>query len=187
MVRIAIMPTYDECKVLGRQVVIALVDAATGTPRQRRVLGLHQDLLRLGFRLREIKVFGLQPDGRQLLYTMHDLQDEHDRTILVRVKTRGNDRPPREGVPHMAVSLVQGGLEWKNERAKFNSTGQIASKMTTDGVKPPPPTGHSFPTLIDPNLTPAGQDAWADRCHFNFVAGFDITGATTLIAEPAAS
>lgn len=80
--------------------------------------------------------------------------------LLVRVKTHG-DPPgkPRSFVPHLSVSWVAGGIEYKNELRKYAATGMPEPAS--------PPSG-----------TPSVRNAWGDRTHPVFL--HPLPGAASL-------
>ena len=175
------MATLDECKVSGEAAVRALIDGTTGQVRDRfhSVMLLHQVLRgELGFGLRENQEFG-PAGGRQLIYTSQSIGGHFDRTVMVRVKTRGNGRGPRTGEPHMAISLVQGGLGWDAERAKFTAAGRLSGKLITGDDGPHSP----FTVVMGGKYDGPDQDTWANRCHFNLPTPFNDAGAASLTPE----
>ncbi len=144
-----------------------MADFYTGTVKGTfaNITALHQVLLQDEFQLHQNEPFG-PPGGRQLFYVQDCTRKKLDRFIcdgiLVRIKSHGNAAPPRQGQPHMSISLYTGGLGWKQEQMKFDVYG------------------HATPKAPPKHLSPAEKDVWAHACHFNFPAGFDFTGAANL-------
>ena len=172
------MPDWRTTAVSGQLAVRTLIDGNTGRVRGRfRSMRLLDRVLRgeLGFQLQENQEFG-PPGGRQLIYIKQALAGEHDKSVMIRVKTRGNGRAPRMGVPHMAVSLVMGGVGWHDERAKFSAGGRVTAKLLTDDPGPHSP----FTVIMGGKYEGDDQDAWADKCHFNLPTPFDDAGAAGL-------
>jgi hypothetical protein len=105
--------------------------------------------------------------------------------IQVRVKTDGTKFRPR---PHLVVTLAVG-KGWDDEIGKFNSEGRLIPKlgflgfnMETGRARPGglaasndwrtlSRLGTTLPDIV------AREDQWANACHFDFVDGFDATGA----------
>jgi hypothetical protein len=169
-------------KLLGHATVSQLVDFSTlpvtapggylqeitaGTVKDfKTILRLHQTLTTQGFQLHQNEAFG-PPGGRQLFYVQDTTRlDSSSRPvfdgILVRIKSMGNARPPRQGAPHMSISLYTGGLGWGEEKAKFDVYGQVTPKSPSKSA------------------SNTAKDVWAHACHFRFPDGFDFSGATSL-------
>jgi hypothetical protein len=105
--------------------------------------------------------------------------------IQVRVKTDGTRFRPR---PHLVVTLAVG-KGWDDEIGKFNHEGRLIPKLGFLGFNME--TGRSRPGGLAAsndwrNLARLGttlpdiaarEDQWANACHFDFVDGFDATGA----------
>jgi hypothetical protein len=129
------------------------------------ITALHQAILQDGFQLHQNDSFG-PPGGRQLFYVQDCTWLINDRPvfngILVRIKTRGNAKPPRKRQPHMSISMYTGGLGWDQEQVKFDVLGRVTPKK--------PPAG----------LSADDKDAWAHACHYNFLSGFNFSGADNL-------
>ena len=159
--------TASEDSKLGGKMMQDLLDAQ-GRVRFRSLVAFHDHITRTySFRLVQNNTEGVQAGGRHLFYA-----NGH---VLVRVKTNGTFRRPR---PHMTVSLATG-LSWPEEAGKFNKQGEVVPKI--GGVNR---LGDNWRALarLGPTMDAieAHDDAWAESCHFDFVAGFDGTSAATL-------
>jgi hypothetical protein len=178
--------TYDAVKAAAPTLMRQLVEPhGPGTYRARAhsVRELHATLSKLGFTLIQNDIYG-PPGGRQLFY--------RNRLVVVRVKTRGDEKGFRANQPHMSVSLTVGGnrpdgspqLDWQDDRAKVSGQGRIAAKafVTPDRFQPIDFQGNPQRfVMIQGDLdTGPGPDAWAQRTHFLFPDGFDIVGAELL-------
>jgi hypothetical protein len=118
--------------------------------------------------------------SRQIFYQHGNIQ--------VRVKTDGTKFRPR---PHLVVTLAVG-KGWDDEIGKFGKDGRLIPKIGFVGFNME--TGRSTPGRLAANndwrtLSRLGdsleaiikrEDQWANACHFDFVDGFDATGAETL-------
>ncbi len=110
------------------------------------------------------------------------------RHVQVRVKTDGTKFRPR---PHLVVTLAVG-KGWDDEIGKFNHEGRLIPKlgflgfnMETGRARPGglaasndwrtlSRLGTTLPDIV------AREDQWANACHFDFIDGFDATGAEKL-------
>lgn len=117
--------------------------------------------------------------SRQIFYLYRHLQ--------VRVKTDGTAFRPR---PHLVVTLAVG-QGWDDEIGKFNSQGRLIPKLGFVGApNPPNPANRRLAANNDwRNLSRLGdslqeirerEDVWANACHFDFVDGFDASGAESI-------
>lgn len=129
------------------------------------LLAFDSCLRMFGFRLEQRDQQGVVPPGWHLFYVRG--------ALLLRVKTSGTFVRRR---PHMTLSAACG-LSWDEEVSKF-TTEAIVPKVGITG------------RLIQMNdwrllseyygRTGALDDAWANRCHFDFVQPFNATGAASL-------
>ena len=147
---------------------------ADGRVRFKSIVAFHDHLCRrFGFVLRENSTQFVRPGGRHLFYV--------NGPLLIRVKTSGTKFRPE---PHMTVSLAEG-LGWPEEAAKFNRLGQMTPRV---GAVPAAATGGMWRHLQRLGDTSQAildsDDRWADSCHFNFVRGFDDSGAPGLHPIP---
>ncbi len=104
--------------------------------------------------------------GFQLFYRMGK--------VLVRFKTTGENRGPRQGRPHVSVGYFDGeGMDFRNDKAKFTIDGTVVAKtqgaLRVDRNAPPVQW-----TLLTADFSGPMMDAWAARCHFNAVQNFDL-------------
>ncbi len=176
--------SLDECRDAGRRLMPQLVDQVNGLARSRSMIAFHRLMTRLGFRLVKNEVYG-PPGGHQLFYRLGDLDDSFG--IIARAKSRGDARGFREGQPHFSIAVFQGaGMDWQDERAKFNRQGQLAAKSmtTTDRFNPIDfqSNPQRFVVIMGGRYDGPGADAWAGRTHFPFPDGFDDAGAADLQA-----
>jgi hypothetical protein len=143
-----------------------------GLVRFREILGFHNLITaqKHGFVLRDNSPKFVRPGGRQLFYVQGP--------VLVRVKTTGTDRRP---TPHMTVSLSED-LSWPGEAAKFNRQGDVVPRV---GPVSTAAAQNQWRALMRVGGTlaeiEASDDRWANACHFDFVPGFDGSGASALI------
>lgn len=176
------MPDYTQSKISGASAARVLIDPISGRARDRfqSVMLMHHVLTsELGFRLRENQTFG-PPGGRQLIYVGSDAAGDHDYQVIVRIKTRGNGQGKRVGEPHMAISIVQGGMGWDAERAKFTAQGTVSPKL----IAPEGQAAYSpFTMIMGGRYDGPDQDTWANACHFNLPPGFNDAGAAGLTPE----
>ena len=121
-----------------------------------------------------------RPGSRQIFYQHGHLQ--------VRVKTDGTKFRPR---PHLVVTLAVG-KGWDDEIGKFNHEGRLIPKlgfvgfnMETGRARPGGLAGNNdwrnlarLGTTL-PDIM-AREDVWANACHFDFVDGFDASGAESI-------
>jgi hypothetical protein len=152
---------------LVRRLLTDILDG-DGRVRFKSVTMFHDHLeRRYALELIQNATFGVRPGGRHLFYM--------NGNILLRLKTSGTDRRAR---PHLTISLATG-LNWPDEVGKFSRTGDLIPKL--GGV---PRAASDFRTLLrlggDLEAIEALDDAWANACHFDFVRGFDSTGAVAL-------
>jgi hypothetical protein len=160
-------PTAAAERQLVRRLLTDILDR-DGRVRFKSVTMFH-DHLRRQYALELIQNItgGVRPGGRHLFYVNGNL--------LLRLKTSGTDRRP---TPHLTISLATG-LGWPDEIGKFSRAGDLIPKV--GGV---PRAASDFRTLMRLGETidaiEALDDAWANACHFDFVRGFDATGAVAL-------
>lgn len=181
--------TYDAVRAAAPALMKQLVGPdGPGTYRAlaRGIRELHTTLTALGFTLILNQEYG-PPGGRQLFY--------RNRLLVVRAKTKGDERGFRANQPHMSVGLTVGGnkadgsprLDWQDDRAKISGQGKIATKalITADRFQPIDFQGNPqrFIMIQGGKDTGPGPDAWAQRTHFPFPAGFDATGAERLAVQ----
>lgn len=158
---------------LVRRLMNDLLDV-NGRVRFKSVGGLHDRLTRVyGFALRMNSTQGVRPGGRHLFYV--------NGPVLIRVKTSGTERHP---TPHMTVSLAEG-LGWPDEAAKFNRQGDVVPRVSSVDAAIKAGMWRSLQRLGDTEAIFESDDRWADACHFDFVAGFDASGAPGLPVTPA--
>jgi hypothetical protein len=159
--------------------VTALIDPTADQVRHNNLDRIHVELTQLGYTLIRREPFPADP-GRQLFW--------RNGFILVRVKTRGDGRGPRQGIPHASVGLTDGqGIAWRNDLAKYDATGQIqpkslgsAAQFEADLNSADPDVRqraqtrrqtHRFEVLLG-GRTPGNRaaicDDWADGVHFGF-------------------
>ena len=133
-----------------------LVSPGTNQVRFSSLLSLDSHLRAHGFSLDCKKPWGA---GTMIVYLSRALRAGGS-GLLVRVKTHG-DPPgrPRSSVPHLSVSWVAGGIDYRNELRKFGATGI---------PEPPSP----------PSGTPSMRNAWGDRTHPVFL--HSLSGAESL-------
>jgi hypothetical protein len=183
--------TYDAVKAAAPALMRQLVEPTSDgkfRARCRSVLDLHATLNTLGFALIQSEPFG-PPGGRQLFY--------RNRLVVVRVKTKGDEKGYRANKPHMSVGLTVGGnkpdgspqIDWQDDRAKISGQGRLAAKalISPDRFQPIDHQGNPQRFVMiqgGAGANPAPLDAWADRTHFPFPDGFDVTGAETLPIQP---
>jgi hypothetical protein len=172
--------------------VIALIEPTTDQVRYNVLDRIHTELTQLGYTLIHREPFGADP-GRQLFW--------RNGFILVRVKTRGDGRGPRQGIPHASVGLHdREGIAWRNDLAKYDANGQLRPKSlgsaaqfeadlnsTDPEVQQRAETRrqtHRFEVLLGgqtPGDHRAISDAWADGVHFGFANNqLDATNADNL-------
>ena len=171
------MSDYAKTKQFAAVVMNQLVDARSGLVRFSDLLSLDRGLRGLGFELEQKHVYG-PPGGWQLFY--------RNSRIVVRIKTKGDEKGYRADQPHLSVSLNDGkGLDWQNDQAKFNAAGQIEPKVmaTADRFKPGADfqgNPRRFEMILGGRYDGPGPDVWAGRTHFPFPAGCTLVGAEGL-------
>jgi hypothetical protein len=170
------MSEYLEVKENAAKLMALLIDTDTHLVRFSSLLELHASLNRHGFRLIQKQAYG-PAGGCQLFYSSGRL--------LVRLKTRGDERGPRASQPHLSVSLYDGkALDWQNDQAKFNARGGVEPKaMTTaDRFQEIDFQGNPqrFMLILGEQYDGPGADAWANRTHFQFPASYNFGGVEQL-------
>lgn len=162
------MAQYDDVKQLATVAMNQLVDEQSGLVRFSDLLGLDGALRDLGFQLVQREAYG-PPGGAQLFY--------RSGRIVVRVKTKGDEKGYRANQPHLSVSLNDGqGLDWQNDQAKFNAAGKIEPKVMTPADKFRPGNDFQgnprrFELILGGKYDGPGPDVWAGRTHFQFPPG----------------
>jgi hypothetical protein len=164
-------PDLPRERQVAQKLLIDLLDA-DGKVRFKSIVSFHDHVCRsYGFALREKAQRGVRPGGWHLIYS--------NGSLLLRVKTSGTGRRPS---PHMTLSLAVG-LLWPDESAKFNREGQVVPR-----VGAVPRLGSDWRNLQrlgdSVEAIEAADDRWANACHFDFVAGFDGSGAAALAVRP---
>lgn len=170
------MSEYTDVKDRAVKLMSLLIDGSTRLVRFSSLVAVHASLNRHGFRLIQKQCFG-PVGGYQLFYASGRL--------LVRIKTRGDERGPRANQPHLSVSLYDGkALDWQNDQAKFNALGRVEPKaMTTpDRFQPVDFQGNPqrFMLILGGQYDGEGADAWANRTHFQFPACYNFGGVEQL-------
>ncbi len=154
---------------LGKAMVQDLLDSR-GHVRFQSIMLFHDQICQAyGFVLRRNTSEFVRPGGRHLFYVRGNL--------LLRVKTSGTNVRPS---PHMTISAAVG-LDWNDEAAKVNRAGETVPKLGASRA------GSNWRALQRIGSTQAvleSDDAWADSCHFDFVNGFDDSGAANLPVVP---
>jgi hypothetical protein len=166
------MSEYTEVKEKAVKLMSLMIDPNTRLVRFSSLLALHDSLNRHGFRVIQKQHYG-PAGGYQMFYASGRL--------LVRIKTRGDEKGPRANQPHLSVSLYDGkALDWQNDQAKFNARGRVEPKaMTTpDRFQPIDFQGNPqrFILILGGKYDGAGPDPWANRTHFQFPASFNFGG-----------
>lgn len=138
-------------------------------------------LVQFGFRLVRAEPFGKDKGntGWQLFW--------QNGNVLVRFKTTGDERGPREGVPHLSIGFNDAkGFDWQNDMAKFTYEGKVVAKVITDPAKfnPTDFQGNSQRFVLLPtNFDIGAVDAWAARTHFNAGKGFSLDGLKNILGR----
>lgn len=131
-----------------------------------------------GYRLIRADDFGPNAGttGFQLFYRMG--------RVLIRFKTTGENRGPRQGIPHLSAGYFDGkGMQFDNDVAKFTADGTVVAK-TQGLLDNPNRTSAPSPwTLLRADFDMPTMDAWAARCHFNAGPNFDLGGLTDLVRQ----
>ena len=174
------MSEYTEVKEKAVKLMNLIVDADTRLVRFASLLALHDSLNRHGFRLIQKQSYG-PAGGYQIFYASGRL--------LVRIKTRGDEKGPRANQPHLSVSLYDGrALDWQNDQAKINARGRVEPKAMTTAERFQPidfqGNPQRFVLILGGQYDGAGADPWANRTHFQFPPAFDFNGADQLLVQP---
>jgi len=102
--------------------------------------------------------------------------------VLVRFKTTGENRGPRQGKPHVSIGYFDGeGMDFRNDKAKFTIDGTVVAKTKADLAKADPGKPPVQWTLLTADFSGPMMDAWAARCHFNAIANFDLAGLEAIV------
>ena len=170
------MSTYADIKESAAELMQVLIDEHSKRVRFRSLLDLNAALNKLGYRVIQKQQYG-PAGGWQLFYALERL--------LVRIKTKGDEKGPRANQPHLSVSLYDGkALDWQNDQAKINAKGKIEPKaMTTaDRFQEIDFQGNPqrFVVIMGGKYDGPGADAWANRTHFQFPSSFNFGGVDEL-------
>jgi len=160
-------------RILAQNLLVDLLDAS-GKVRFKSVVGLHNHLvIAYRFALLEKNQKFVLPGSWHLFYG-HGC-------LLVRIKTGGTQMRRN---PHLTISAVAG-LAWNDEVMKLNRAGDFVPKA---GAVPQASRQGDFRALQRIGRTTReiveSDDRWANSCHFDFVSGFDGSGAAGLPVTP---
>ena len=137
---------------------------------------LDETLTGAGFRLIRADDYGPNAGatGFQLFYRMGQ--------VLIRFKTTGENRGPRQGIAHLSAGYYDGkGMTFDNDIAKFTVDGTIVAK-TQAALNNPNRTSAPSPwTLLRADFDGPLMDAWAARCHFNAGPNFNLGGLVDIV------
>jgi hypothetical protein len=170
------MSEYTEIKEKAAKLMSLLVNADSRLVRFESLKALNESLNRHGFQVIQKQCYG-PPGGYQIFYASGRL--------LVRIKTRGDEKGPRANQPHLSVSLYDGkALDWQNDQAKFNAHGRVEPKAMTTAERFQPidfqGNPQRFMLILGGQYDGAGADPWANRTHFQFPRSFNFDGAEQL-------
>ena len=137
-----------------------------------------KEVTRRGFRCVENNTGKWMPPGGRQIIWMKD-------RVIVRIKTRGNGKPPRKDVPHVSISYMKapGATGWHDELAKFDYRHNLVFKVKytvaqAEEKLKDPNFKFSWPSCIETKSCNQDMDDWANNCHFGFYNNhFDATGA----------
>jgi hypothetical protein len=160
-------------KATAQRLLLDVLDSS-GKVRFKSITDFHNHLLAVyQFSLRKKDQIGVLPGTWHLFYLRG--------CILLRVKTGGTTMRRN---PHMTISAATG-LEWEDEVMKLTRQGSFVPKT---GAVPQASRSGNFRALQRLGATTSEildiDDRWANACHFDFVDGFDATGADALPAIP---
>lgn len=137
---------------------------------------LDETLTNAGYRLIRADDYGPNAGstGFQLFYRMG--------RVLIRFKTTGENRGPRQGIAHLSAGYFDGkGMQFDNDVVKFTVDGTVVAK-TQAALNNPNRTSAPSPwTLLRADFDGPLMDAWAARCHFNAGPNFNLGGLTELV------
>ena len=157
--------SYTQAKAAGPKILAALVNPANCQVLFSDIAALERALQALGFEAVGDEPWG--PIGGQQLFFKNGI-------VMARVKTKGDKAGPRQGIPHMSISITDGkGDQWFNDLAKFNVLGHVAAKAFTsaDRFKPIDHDGNSQRFVMIQGGAARRQglavlDEWGTRTHF---------------------
>ena len=158
-----------DSQALGQRFLADILDP-TGKVRFASIVAFHNHVTQLyQFLLRDRTTKDVRPGGFHLFYVRGPL--------LMRVKTSGTFMHPN---PHMTVSAAAG-MGWDDETMKLSRYGEFIPKQ---GAVPRASKASDWRSLNrlgpDTNQIVASDQGWADACHFDFIDGFDGSGAAVL-------